>query len=339
MGAMPSVLSPTELLRLRSDPAAGESHSPLFGASLLCIDLAVEPPAVVQPDPGWAWLAELPVVLVGMARSGIAPRGLALASALDVVAESDDDLAEIRATCERAPLAALVLAQLLRGSLARSSPDGLLAESLAYSTLQAGPEFAAWCKGRSAKHREPETEPALRVTRVAGELSLQLNRPGKRNAYSAELRDALCEALALVIQDPSIVRVTLSGAGPSFCSGGDLDEFGSLPDPASAHAIRTTRSAAALLARVATRVEARVHGACVGAGVELPAFCRRVIASPDSFFLLPELGMGLVPGAGGTVSLPRRIGRQRTAWLALTRRRIGAEEALALGLVDEIRAT
>jgi enoyl-CoA hydratase/carnithine racemase len=332
-----SVLSPAELLRLRSDPAATESHSPLFGTPLLCVSLASEPPPVAASEDAWAWLAELPVVLVGLARPCSAPGARALASTLDVVAESEDELAAILATCERAPLAALVLAQLLRGALSRSVADGLVAESLAYSTLQAGPEFATWCKRRSVKSREPDTEPALRVLRTAGELSLRLNRPAKRNAYSAELRDALCEALSLVLQDESIVRVTLSGAGPSFCSGGDLDEFGSLPDPASAHAIRTTRSAAALLARVAERVEVYVHGACVGAGVELPAFCRRVVAAPGSFFLLPELGMGLVPGAGGTVSLPRRIGRQRTAWLALTQRRIDVEQARALGLVDEIR--
>ncbi|MGH7287034.1 MAG: enoyl-CoA hydratase/isomerase family protein, partial [Myxococcota bacterium] len=59
---------------------------------------------------------------------------------------------------------------------------------------------------------------------------------------------------------------------------------------------------------------------------------------PSAFFVLPEVGMGLVPGAGGTVSLPRRIGRQRTAWLALSGRRLPAEEARALGLVDEIAA-
>ena len=61
-------------------------------------------------------------------------------------------------------------------------------------------------------------------------------------------------------------------------------------------------------------------------------------AAPGAFFQLPELGMGLVPGAGGTVSLPRRIGRQRTAWLALSGERIDAETALAWGLVDCIEA-
>jgi enoyl-CoA hydratase/carnithine racemase len=79
-----------------------------------------------------------------------------------------------------------------------------------------------------------------------------------------------------------------------------------------------------------------VHGACVGAGVELPAFAGRVVARPDARFRLPEVAMGLVPGAGGTVSIPRRIGRQATALLALTGDTIDAPTALALGLVDEI---
>jgi enoyl-CoA hydratase/carnithine racemase len=92
-----------------------------------------------------------------------------------------------------------------------------------------------------------------------------------------------------------------------------------------------------LLAATAARVRAVVHGACVGAGVELPAFAARVVAREGARFWLPELSLGLVPGAGGTVSLPRRIGRQRTAWLALSGRAIDAETALAWGLVDELR--
>jgi enoyl-CoA hydratase/carnithine racemase len=83
-------------------------------------------------------------------------------------------------------------------------------------------------------------------------------------------------------------------------------------------------------------VEARVHGACIGAGAELPAFVGRVVAAEGTFFQLPELSMGLVPGAGGTASLPRRIGRQRTAWMALSGERVDVETALRWGLVDEI---
>jgi enoyl-CoA hydratase/carnithine racemase len=151
------------------------------------------------------------------------------------------------------------------------------------------------------------------------------------------MRDALVEALQLALVDSSIQEVVLRGEGDSFCSGGDLDEFGSLSNPAEAHAIRSTRSPAMLMTRLADRIRAEVHGACLGAGIELPAFAKRVIATEDAFFQLPEVALGLVPGAGGSVSLPRRIGRQKTAWLGLSGSRIDAQTALAWGLVDEVR--
>ena len=266
------------------------------------------------------------------------PARAALADALDVVgaARTSSPRSAQRASARRSRRWCWCSCS---GAASRAtSRSGLLAESLAYSTLQAGPEFAPGAPAVASGSGDEAAEPAVLARREGDELHLALNRPDKRNAFSAEMRDALCEALALVIQDASLRRVVLSGAGTSFCSGGDLDEFGTLPDPATAHAIRSTRNAAALLARVAERVEARVHGACVGAGAELPAFCRRVVADPGAFFQLPEVALGLVPGAGGTVSLPRRIGRQRTAWLALSGRRLPAEEALAWGLVDELAA-
>ena len=336
MATMRPALTPAELLRTLRDPAALERFSPMFGEPVVWVDLAVAPPAEARDARAWERLAELPAASVGVVGSGLPPGAGALAEALDLVVRGDAERDAVAASIGRCPRASLVLVQLLRRSLARDVPEGLLAESLAYSTLQAGPEFAAWRAARRERKRPPNTEPAVRARREGDVLELELNRPEKRNAFSAEMRDALCEALALVIQDASLRRVVLRGAGPSFCSGGDLDEFGTLPDPATAHAIRSTRSPAALLARVADRVEARVHGACVGAGAELPAFCARVVADPGAFFQLPEVALGLVPGAGGSVSLPRRIGRQRTAWLALTGRRLPAEEALAWGLVDEI---
>jgi enoyl-CoA hydratase/carnithine racemase len=100
--------------------------------------------------------------------------------------------------------------------------------------------------------------------------------------------------------------------------------------------VRTTRSPARLLALCAGRLRAEVHGACIGAGIELPAFAARVVAREDAFAELPELSMGLVPGAGGTVSLPRRIGRQKTAWLGLSGERIDAARGLAWGLFDAV---
>src|SRR5262249_13882573 len=128
----------------------------------------------------------------------------------------------------------------------------------------------------------------------------------------------------------------LSGAGPSFCSGGDLTEFGSLADPVNAHLVRMTRSVALLLAQVAERTEVTIHGATIGAGIELAAFAGRGRAREDTVIRLPELGFGLVPGAGGTVSITRRIGRHRVGWLALSGEPLDAETALAWGLVDEL---
>ena len=90
------------------------------------------------------------------------------------------------------------------------------------------------------------------------------------------------------------------------------------------------------MAACAERLRARVHGTCIGAGVELPTFAAQVVATEDAVFQLPEVSMGLVPGSGGTVSLPRRIGRQRTAYMALSGTAIDARTALAWGLVDEL---
>ena len=163
-----------------------------------------------------------------------------------------------------------------------------------------------------------------------------MNRPWVRNAYNAAMRDQLCEALSIAGADPSVGEVHIHGDGPDFCSGGDLDEFGTSEDRASAHLIRTAQSTARLLGATGDRVVAHLHGACVGAGIELPALAARVVAAPDTRMQLPEVAMGLIPGAGGTASLPRRIGRHRTAWMALSGQVVDAVTGLGWGLVDEI---
>jgi enoyl-CoA hydratase/carnithine racemase len=99
-----------------------------------------------------------------------------------------------------------------------------------------------------------------------------------------------------------VTAVHLRGAGPSFCSGGDLDEFGTRSDPPSAHLLRLLRSPARSLAAVSDRVTAHLHGDAVGSGIELAAFAGRVVADPSTRIALPEVGLGLIPGAGGTVS-------------------------------------
>jgi enoyl-CoA hydratase/carnithine racemase len=253
----------------------------------------------------------------------------------DVVVQDDVDRAAIERTMAANPLAATALTMLLRAGSERSTLDGLLTESSVYSTLQGGPEFEAWRAAHPPTRRDDDAE-RVRVERDGDRLTLTLTRPEVRNALDARMRDELVAALQLVEADPSIGEVHLRGEGPAFCAGGDLDEFGSRPDPATAHLVRMLQSAGRAIDAVADRVTAHLHGPCRGSGVELPAFAAHVVAAADATFGLPEVSLGLIPGAGGTVSLPRRIGRHRTAWLALTGEAVDAATARRWGLVDEV---
>lgn len=333
------ILSAAELGRALCVPDAGEAFSPIGGPGVLVLDLdrsAEERGAV----PLAAILAELPRLPCVTIAIGNAPALAPLAAACDVHLEARAELDGFRIAFEKKPVAAVAFAQLLRGfSPSRPVEQGLVAESFVYSTLQSGSEFRDWLAARTGKPRRPARDagPACLLERDGARLEVRLNRPTRHNAFSRALRDALAEGLVVALADPSIEQVVLRGEGESFCSGGDLDEFGSFPDPAAAHAVRTTRSPALLIARLAGRIRSEIHGACIGAGIELPAFTDHVVADEDTFIELPEVRLGLVPGAGGTVSIARRIGRQRTAWLGLSGRRIDAQTALDWGLVDEVR--
>ena len=253
----------------------------------------------------------------------------------DVVAHRDEDILAIVATAARAPLASTALTVLLRGAEGRSTHEGLLAESATYSALQGGPEFLHWRTTTPRRKRSPVATAAVRVERQGNGLTIELHRPERHNALGVEMRDGLLDALAIATADPSLT-VTLRGAGPSFCAGGDLDEFGTTPDPTSGHLIRLALSIGEVLEPLAHRTTVHLHGSCIGSGIELAAFGGRVVATASTTIALPEVGLGLIPGAGGTVSLPRRIGRHRTALLALTRHPITASTALDWGLVDHV---
>lgn len=327
----------------------------------LAVDGTPEPPLLVleldeaMDDGALAHLAaavEMSVApVVGVARTPLGPRFAELGSALTTTLIAEDHesapwqagvpdvkaaLATITATATAAPRAAYTLAGLLRLTSAATVADGLTAESLAYSMLLAGPEFARWLDGYATKPiPEPSASPVL-LERDGEALTITLNRPERHNAFGRPVRDGLAEAFDLVAADPTITRVLLRGAGASFCSGGDLDEFGGNRDLPTAHLIRVDRSVAARLDRVRERVTVVLHGACIGAGIELASYAARVIARRDARIVLPELAMGLVPGAGGTVGITRRIGRWRTAYLALTGQPLPLPTALRWGLVDEL---
>jgi enoyl-CoA hydratase/carnithine racemase len=261
----------------------------------------------------------------------------------DLPGTPDRDEAGPEAAVERvreavlwSPRAAIACGQLVRQTAVLGTGAGLAAEAAAYSLLLGGAEFGRWLRERgAARPRRPAAEPVL-VRRDGARLSITLNVPERRNAFSADVREALLDAVLLAEADETIESVELSGAGPAFCSGGDLDEFGRATDLVAAWLVRLARAPWRVIDRIAPKVTVYAHGACVGAGTEIAAYAARVVAAPDAFFALPEVRMGLVPGAGGSVSVVRRIGRWRAAWLMLTGERLPAATALRWGLVDEL---
>jgi len=286
-------------------------------------------------------------VIVGVDRRGSAPP--VDAAAFDVLLSSASGVAApyvglapdrldrclfgIEDAVRRSPIAATTLCRILRMGEGMSLTDALWLESAAYSMLLGGAEFRRWVASLPARPPlEQRRKPPLDITRDGSRITICLNDPGKRNAVGAGMRDALFEALANALDDPTLPFVILRGAGACFSIGGDLSEFGQSDDLAFAHAVRTQRSCAGLLAELGPRAEVRLHGACIGAGIEIAAAAANRYAMPGTFIQLPEVSMGLIPGAGGTATLLRAIGRHRAAYLALRGRRVPIESIAHWGL-------
>ena len=250
---------------------------------------------------------------------------------------SGDEVERLVERISEAPAAAAMLVELLRMTESLDVDAAVVAESLAYSVLQHSHRFQQWCADRPSPSPGSSVEaPPVEITRAGPRLDICLQRPDRHNAVDTHLRDGLVEALDLVAADPTIAEVHLRGTGPSFCSGGDLAEFGTAPDAATAHRIRMSQHIGLRVHRHAAVVTAHLHGSCIGAGIEIPAFAGIVRATLDTRMQLPELSLGLIPGAGGTVGIPRRIGRHRAAWMALSGQVIDAPTALGWGLIDAI---
>lgn len=326
----------------RREPVDLDPHGrPTSAAVIVRVDRSTA--VGLDPSPGSDELG--PVVLVAAASSAEIPEDLrAAADVVLVSADADEDAVltteplrqarALAATIELNPVAAMTLAWLLRGEAWRDVGVGLVAESATYSMLLGSAEVLAWRRGAPSRSAPLPSE-RTKVAREGDLLRVTLTHGARRNAMDARMRDELVEALQPAVWD-SQLAVLVDAEGPCFSSGGDTAEFLSAPDPARAHLVRTVASVGRLLAGLGPRVTVRVHGECIGAGVELPAFAQHVVAAEGSTFRLPEVAMGLVPGAGGTVSVPRRIGRRRSAWWMLSGASIDASTAHAWGLVDAI---
>jgi 1,4-dihydroxy-2-naphthoyl-CoA synthase len=275
-------------------------------------------------------LPPFPVIGIG------GDRAHPMAAALDAVIEPPVQADQLAAQVAANPGAAAVFVQLLRLLPQLDARSGLVAESLAYAALQRGDEHRAWIAAQQRADAASVAAGDLLVDRDGGTLEITLDAPESGNAIDRAMRDALHDALSIAALDPAIVRVKLRANGKTFSLGAALHEFGTTVDPVTAHRIRCRTLPAWQAEQCADRLEVHVQGACVGSGLELAAWAVRLTASRRAWFHLPELAMGILPGAGGCVSLTRRIGRQRTALMVLSGKRLTAQQALEWGLVDEI---
>jgi len=178
--------------------------------------------------------------------------------------------------------------------------------------------------------------PAVILEKAGAVAVVTLNRPHVLNAYNTEMRDGLYEAFTAVRDDPEVAALVLRGAGPAFCTGGDLNEFGTAPSPVMARRIRWWRDVWGTLWRLPKLTVAAVHGLVAGGGFEMALLCDQVVARADARFFLPETGLGMIPGVAGTQTLPRLIGAGRALDLILTGRAVDAREAYRLGIVQSI---
>jgi enoyl-CoA hydratase/carnithine racemase len=189
-----------------------------------------------------------------------------------------------------------------------------------------------------------ESSPVLYVKDGAVAV-VSLNRPRQLNAYNMAMRDALYAALEAVRDDPEVRVMILRGNGPSFCTGGDLTEFGSAASAVAARDARWRRDVWGLLYGLGKPTIAMVHGYVVGGGLEMALLCDLCLAASDARFFYPETGLAMIPGVAGTQTTPRLAGRGRALDLVLTGREITASQALEWNLVarvvsaDELEAT
>jgi len=169
--------------------------------------------------------------------------------------------------------------------------------------------------------------------RDGGIARIFLNRPQKVNALDSALLDALADALRQV--DQAVRVVVLGGRGNAFCAGADVNELRTLNPQTAREFIGRVHVACDAVRKLAVPVVARLHGAVIGAGLELAAACDLRVAARGTRFAMPEVRLG-IPSVVEAALLPRLIGSGRTAWLVLTGEAIDAERAQQWGLVESV---
>jgi enoyl-CoA hydratase/carnithine racemase len=166
--------------------------------------------------------------------------------------------------------------------------------------------------------------------------TITLNRPQKRNAIDIEMRIALAEAIESADRDPGIRVIIVTGAGPVFCSGGDISTMHRMSPERALERIELAQDIIRAIWNTPKPVLAAVEGSAYGAGAALAAACDRVVAARDATFATTFTNVGLAGDMGASVSLPARVGVARARQMLMLPAPISAPEALEMGLVDAV---
>lgn len=168
---------------------------------------------------------------------------------------------------------------------------------------------------------------------------LTLNRPKVMNSLNFELLYALRDQVEALRFDPAVRVVVIRGAGEkAFCAGADLKERATLAPAAVKTYIHTIRNIFSAIERLPKVVIAAVNGVALGGGTELALAADLRVAADTATMGLTETRLAIIPGAGGTQRLPRLVGKGKAKELIFTAARIGAVEALEIGLVNRVCA-
>jgi enoyl-CoA hydratase len=166
---------------------------------------------------------------------------------------------------------------------------------------------------------------------------ITLNRPQALNAVNIKMRDELYEVLPALDDDPEVMICIIKGAGDrGFSAGADITEFGTTPSQAIARQVRWERDLWGQFLNVSKPLIAAIQGFALGAGVEMSICCDIRIASDDARFGLPEVGLGMIPTAGGSQTMPRLVWPGMCTAHILTGEVINAAEALRIGLIHRV---
>ena len=185
-------------------------------------------------------------------------------------------------------------------------------------------------QGKTPMSAEPKTLNAVTTIAVEGDVGIVTLKSPPVNALSAPVREGIDLGIKAALSDPAVKSVVLICEGRTFIAGADITEFGRAPVGPSLFDVQD------IIENATKPVIAAIHGTALGGGLEVALTCHYRVAVPSAKCGLPEVNLGLLPGAGGTQRLPRIVGAAKALEMMTTGQHVGAKTCLAMGLVDEL---